>query len=340
MFNSDARKLIQDINIIQTESSLLGKPFADDTLFPALQKCMICHPVYKETVETIHQLSFNALATTLTTWQLALKNIPAQKINPQQASTRVTGNKDKSESTEEADGSNSNTNARVASRPWKIRCWEIWCSLTPSLKRLSGLKEPSHWILDSGASYLMINNCSMLIQPKTCQKHIFTAGSEVLEATAIGGISISTEYGDLSLQNVLYVKDLNVNLLSTNLLTDEGAQVILDPTGGQIHMANGMVFKISKDHKHGLLEFRGNTWQESTMTMSTQPVKGVNEEFELNNKEFKVSMQQLWHKCLGHPGQDKVNMIIKKLGGEITADLDPNIALTCEQCQQSKSTAT
>ncbi|KAJ1604134.1 hypothetical protein NDA14_002231 [Ustilago hordei] len=50
MFHLDARKLIQEIQSIQTESSLLGKPFANDTLFSALQKCTIRHPVYKETV--------------------------------------------------------------------------------------------------------------------------------------------------------------------------------------------------------------------------------------------------------------------------------------------------
>ncbi|KAJ1029172.1 hypothetical protein NDA18_002800 [Ustilago nuda] len=66
MYNSDVRKLIQEIRTIQTESSLLGKPFADDTLFSILQKCTIHHPVYKETVATISQLTFNALATTLT----------------------------------------------------------------------------------------------------------------------------------------------------------------------------------------------------------------------------------------------------------------------------------
>jgi len=41
MYNSDVQKLIQEIRTIQTESSLLGKPFADDTLFSKLQKCTI-----------------------------------------------------------------------------------------------------------------------------------------------------------------------------------------------------------------------------------------------------------------------------------------------------------
>ncbi|SYW81670.1 uncharacterized protein UHO2_00179 [Ustilago hordei] len=65
MFYLDARKLIQEIQSIQTESSLLGKPFANDTLFSALQKCTIWHLVYKEMVATVHQIDFNTLATTL-----------------------------------------------------------------------------------------------------------------------------------------------------------------------------------------------------------------------------------------------------------------------------------
>ncbi|KAJ1585959.1 hypothetical protein NDA12_003553 [Ustilago hordei] len=82
MFHLDARKLIQEIRSIQTESSLLGKPFADDTLFSALQKCTIRHPVYKETVATIHQIDFNTLATALSIQQTTVESVPTQKIDP------------------------------------------------------------------------------------------------------------------------------------------------------------------------------------------------------------------------------------------------------------------
>ncbi|SOV05043.1 uncharacterized protein UDID_17828 [Ustilago sp. UG-2017a] len=88
MFHSDARKLIQEIQSIQTESSLLGKPFADDTLFLALQKCTIQHLVYKETVATVHQIDFNTLATALSIRQTAVESVPTQKIDPRQASVR------------------------------------------------------------------------------------------------------------------------------------------------------------------------------------------------------------------------------------------------------------
>ncbi|KAJ1041815.1 hypothetical protein NDA14_000459 [Ustilago hordei] len=82
MYNSDAQKLIQEIRTIQMESSLLGKPFTDDTLFSNLQKCTIQHPMYKETITTVSQLSFSALATALSIWQSAIENNPTLRVDP------------------------------------------------------------------------------------------------------------------------------------------------------------------------------------------------------------------------------------------------------------------
>ncbi|SPC67512.1 uncharacterized protein UHOD_11763 [Ustilago sp. UG-2017b] len=125
MFHSDTRKLIQEIRSIQTESSLLGKPFADDTLFSALQKCTIQLPVYKEAVATVHQIDFNTLATALSIRQTAVESVPAQKIDPRQASARTTGNDDQNEwaGETEAEADNSHASSRNAGRPCRIRCW-------------------------------------------------------------------------------------------------------------------------------------------------------------------------------------------------------------------------
>ncbi|KAJ1588263.1 hypothetical protein NDA12_005585 [Ustilago hordei] len=117
MFHSDARKLIQEVCSIQTESSLLGKPFADNTLFLALQKCMIWHLVYKETVATIQQINFNTLATTLSIQQTAIESIPTQKIDPQQASTRTAGNDDQDKWAGETEANNSDTSPKNTGRP-------------------------------------------------------------------------------------------------------------------------------------------------------------------------------------------------------------------------------
>ncbi|SYW81677.1 uncharacterized protein UHO2_00183 [Ustilago hordei] len=120
MFNSDVQKLIQEIRSIQTESSLLGKPFADNTLFSNLQKCTIHHPMYKETVTTISQLTFSTLATALTIWQLAIENNPAQRVDPCQASARVASSDDQDEPTlkdERNEKDEDHTSAKVAAWP-------------------------------------------------------------------------------------------------------------------------------------------------------------------------------------------------------------------------------
>lgn len=126
MFNTNTQKLIQEIRSIQTESSLLGKPFTDDALFSNLQKCTIRHPMYKETITTISQLNFNGLTTALIVRQSAIENNPAYKVDPHQASARIASsdNQDKSAKVDEKDEKDDGrTSARVATRPRKIRFW-------------------------------------------------------------------------------------------------------------------------------------------------------------------------------------------------------------------------
>ncbi|KAJ1044432.1 hypothetical protein NDA10_006034 [Ustilago hordei] len=53
--------------------------------------------MYKETVATVSQLSFSTLATTLSIWQSAIKNNPASRVDPHQASARVAGSDDQNE---------------------------------------------------------------------------------------------------------------------------------------------------------------------------------------------------------------------------------------------------
>ncbi|UTT96951.1 hypothetical protein NDA17_002383 [Ustilago hordei] len=122
MFNANAWKLIQEIRAMQTETSLLGAPFGDDAIYAALQRCTIWHPVYKEMVTTIHQVSFNALATALMMHQSAIESIPTQKVDPQQASTQAAGsNKQDSNADEDAESSKAKT------RPRRICCWVCKC---------------------------------------------------------------------------------------------------------------------------------------------------------------------------------------------------------------------
>ncbi|SAM78132.1 uncharacterized protein UBRO_20264 [Ustilago bromivora] len=120
MFNADARKLIQEVRAIQAEGSILGRPFADDTLFSVLQKCTIHHPVYRQTVTTVHQLSFDALTTTLSARQSVLESVPSQKFDPQQASARIASSDNQGEATQEANTNNSGKDTRTGNRPQRI----------------------------------------------------------------------------------------------------------------------------------------------------------------------------------------------------------------------------
>ncbi|KAJ1034336.1 hypothetical protein NDA18_001197 [Ustilago nuda] len=121
MFNSNAQKLIQENRTIQAESSILGKPFADDTLFSTLQKCMIQHPVYKDTVTTVHHLNFDALAVALSMCQLAIESAPAQKWDSWQANARFASNTEKGNLAKEADANN------TRSKSCKIRFYICKC---------------------------------------------------------------------------------------------------------------------------------------------------------------------------------------------------------------------
>ncbi|CCF50253.1 hypothetical protein NDA11_000327 [Ustilago hordei] len=264
MFNSDTQKLIQEIRSIQTESSLLGKLFANDTLFSNLQKCTIHHPMYKETIATISQLNFNALATALIVCQSAIKSNPAYKVDPCQAGARITGSDDQDES------------AKADKKDEKDEKDDGCTSHTHLPKNL--LKACIHgWKQGSGGNGY-----------RRC-KHI------------------------------------------NKLWRCFSSQCI-------IHLANGMLLKIAKDHEWGLLEFQGKTWQENAMIMTMSLFGGVGDELEQIKSNTGASKQQLWHECLGHPGQDKTRAIINKLKGNHVVELDPEMAPTCEHCIQSKST--
>ena len=123
MFNSDIRKLIQEIRTIQAKGSILGRPFADDTLFSALQKCMICHPMFRETVSTVHQLNFEVLAMALSIHQLALESIPTQKLDPRQGHARTAGDGDQGELAHKTDDDDDNKTAKTGYRCRKIQCF-------------------------------------------------------------------------------------------------------------------------------------------------------------------------------------------------------------------------
>ncbi|SYW81718.1 uncharacterized protein UHO2_00222 [Ustilago hordei] len=75
------------------------------------------------TNESDTKLSFNALTTTLSIQQLAIENNPTPRVDPHQASARVTSSDDQDETPrkEEKDKKDADsTSAKVATRPRRL----------------------------------------------------------------------------------------------------------------------------------------------------------------------------------------------------------------------------
>ncbi|KAJ1029114.1 hypothetical protein NDA18_002742 [Ustilago nuda] len=69
-----------------------------------------------------HQI-WKKIENALTIRQSAVKNCPAQKIDPRQASVRVAGSDDQEEPAAKDEKDKDNANTKVAARPRKIWCW-------------------------------------------------------------------------------------------------------------------------------------------------------------------------------------------------------------------------
>jgi gag-polypeptide of LTR copia-type len=107
--------------------------------------------------------------------------------------------------------------------------------------------DPNHWILDSGASehfspYRQLYNSYVPLREAV---NIYTAKGE-LRGIGIGHIDIMVEDGRgsalrITLMNVLHVPDMDVNLLSTNVLLANGAEINMHPQRGTKIIKDGRV---------------------------------------------------------------------------------------------------
>ena len=89
---------------------------------------------------------------------------------------------------------------------------------TPSLVFCVQNNQPRSWIVDSGASYHMTEDSSILTDFQPCSSHsgVRIADGTISPVASIDSIHITE---DLHLSSVLYVPKLNYNLLSISQIT-------------------------------------------------------------------------------------------------------------------------
>jgi hypothetical protein len=95
------------------------------------------------------------------------------------------------------------------------------------------------WIIDSGASNHMSSSKKFFDKMQPCKKKIHLANGKVLICSGIGsgvilGVNEKKEPVKLVVSNVLYVPELQGNLLSVNCLAQKGFKVQFESDGCQI----------------------------------------------------------------------------------------------------------
>ena len=140
--------------------------------------------------------------------------------------------------------------------------------------------DPNHWILDSGASehFSPYRQLYSSYVPLREAVNVFTAKGE-LKGIGIGAIDIMVEDGGgsplrITLLNVLHVPEMNVNLISINVLPTNGAEVNMHPQRGTKIIKNGRVVTMTVPHgKLSHLRTIDNVDISALKTISPKPLE-------------------------------------------------------------------
>lgn len=189
--------------------------------------------------------------------------------------------------------------------------------------------------IDSGASCSLIGNRELLtnIKELTIPVEILVAKNNVsLRANVVGTLVLRLRNKVITLNNVYYVHELRLNLVSVNILAsagayslfreydvlflDRGTGEVLDkaPCQGGLYSIEIMACKITAE---------GSVAEGSVVTAAA--VKG--------GRELAVR----WHNRLGHVGQG----VLKRLagGGRLRGISASDCAVDCEDCTRAKQSA-
>ncbi|KAI7958482.1 hypothetical protein MJO29_006699 [Puccinia striiformis f. sp. tritici] len=184
----------------------------------------------------------------------------------------------------------------LANHP-EARCWKLYPHLRPAFPpRPSG---------NSGSSAHMTSDLNLFQTIKLKDEGIVrtSSGSESLKIKGIGSIILTNEYGSFTLNNVLFVPDIVVNLLSVRCLVVDGFKINFDK----------YEFTISKNN---------------TVSMRGRYLGNL-PSLEFNNQRCLLSSGEFLHKSMSHVSYHRLR---HKLGIPIR---NPK---SCEACAVSKIT--
>lgn len=184
--------------------------------------------------------------------------------------------------------------------------------------------ESRGWIVDSGASSHLCNDRSLFYQfQESSSKSVSLADGKQVKVGGEGCVQVETidtngNTVKLKLSKVLFVPDLETNLMSVVKLTEKGVSVNFMPSGCNLLINGEIIGKAMKV---------GNLYCLEVPKENVCFVKSAHE----------VNCQHIWHKRLGHRDSSVIPEILKKNLVENFNPVDCGIHEKCESCLQGKS---
>ena len=185
------------------------------------------------------------------------------------------------------------------------------------------------WLIDSGASSHMSWNKSVLLDYQVLKdKQCVTLGDgRQVEAIGHGRVRLSTHQGDgskgiMSLQRVLHVPSLAVNLFSVKVVTEKGGSVEFKDAECKIRNQKNAVKAVA---------YQNGTLFELHCTMDLAELASAASE--------KMSDMDLWHRRLAHVNRQLLSIMMK--GDQVKGlkglkATNPGELSFCEGCVQGK----
>lgn len=180
-----------------------------------------------------------------------------------------------------------------------------------------GVNNPDVWILDSGATEHMCSQKEKFMNLTPLKSHVQVANSEKIEVAGIGDIFLNpaSECGDqtIFLANVLYVPNLDGNLLSAGRIEEIGIAISLQD--GKAELKNPKENKvILTAHRYGRL------YKIEEMT----------------HKACISRHEEIMHRRLGHFHEDAVKKLVKKNNSVLNQEEASKEGTICSTCVLGK----
>ena len=180
---------------------------------------------------------------------------------------------------------------------------------------------PMIWIINSGASRHMTPNESIFTSKQSVQTTVTVANGEKLHAQGIGDVKVNINSQLIQMKDVLYVPDLDTNLLSISALNQNRFSVLF--TGSEVEIRQKGILIASR-----VLKGRMYLLQSSQVAFFT---KEVSDSLEIPTNKM-LALYRLWHSWIGHVNPKQLAFLLDYVTGIDRVSLLILQDLNCTTC--------